>query len=162
MKEEFTYRNTPGDYWRFYMSNIYHQWTAVINVVFTAAALALIIARWGSAQAFFRGLMILALLIFPLFQPLAIYLRSRKQALAIKVDTTLSFDEGGFGIQVKAHHQRILWKDFHGVICRADLIVLMPDEVHAYLLPDRVTGERKQELLGGLKRVLPAAANRLK
>ena len=162
MDHSFTYRNTPGDYWRFYMSNIYHQWTAVVNIVFTFAVLALIIARFRDASSVFQALMILALLIFPVFQPLAIYLRSRKQALAITVDTTLTFDEGGFGIRVRDHRQRILWKDFHGALLRADLIVLMPDEIHAYLLPDRVTGEKKESLIADLKRVLPASVNRLK
>lgn len=162
MKYRYTYRNTPGDYWRFYMSNIYHQWTAVINVVFTAAILALIIARFREAHPVFQALMLFALLIFPVFQPLAIYLRARKQALAIKVDTTLTFEESGFGILVKTHRQQIAWKDFHGVTRRADLIVLMPDEIHAYLLPDRVTGEERTALLTDMKRVLPAQANRLK
>ena len=71
---------------------------------------------------------------------------ARKQALAIRVDTTLTIDDGGFGIRVNAHRQRILWKDFKGVTRRWSLTVLMPDEVHAYLLPDRVTGDAREQV----------------
>lgn len=162
MRYEYTYRNTPGDYWRFYMSNIYHQWTAVVNIVFTLAALVLIIARWRGAHPILQGLMALAFLLFPALQPLAVYLRSRRQAAAIREDTTLTIEDGGFGIRVRAHRQKILWKDFHGAMSRAGLIVLMPDEIHAYLLPDRVTGGDREKLVQDLKRVLPPEADHLK
>ena len=36
MRFEYTYRNTPRDYWLFYMGNIYRNWTGIINVIFTA------------------------------------------------------------------------------------------------------------------------------
>ena len=162
MHHEYTYRNTPGDYWRFYMGNIYHQWTAVVGIVFTLAALALIIARWQGAHPILKGLMLLAFLLFPAGQPLAVYLRSRRQAGAIREDTTLVFEESGFGIRVRSHRQKILWKDFHGATSRSGLIILMPDEIHAYLLPDRVTGEDRRLLVEDLKRVLPPSADELK
>ena len=151
MHYTYTYRNTPGDYWRFYMSNIYHQWTAIVNIIFTMAAIALVIARFAEASAFLRGLMIFPCLIFPVFQPLALYLRARKQALAIRVDTTLTMDDTGFGIRVKDHRQLILWKDFKGVLKRWDLLVFMPDETHAYLLPGRVSGTDKENLYSDVK-----------
>nr|MCR5674520.1 hypothetical protein [Lachnospiraceae bacterium] len=146
MHYEYTYRNTPGDYWRFYMSNIYHQWTAVVNVVFTIAAFALLIAKFRGAHPILQAGMIFLCCIFPVLQPLAIWLRAKKQAESIKPETTLTFDDGGFGIRVKTHRQYILWRDFQGVSRRWDLTVLLPDEAHAYLLPDRVTGEEKEAL----------------
>ena len=147
MRFEYTYRNTPGDYWFFYIGNVYRQWTAVVNFVFTAAVLALMVSRWQDSSSFFRGLMVFALLIFPVFQPLAIWLYSLKSAERIREQTTLAFEDKGFVIRVKDHVQNISWNDFQGVQERKKLIVLIPDGEHAYLLPDRIVGDDRAELL---------------
>lgn len=128
------------------MSNVYHQWTAVVNIVFTIAAFVLAVAKFAGAHPFMKAVMVLLCLLFPVIQPLAIYLKARSQALRIRVDTTLVISDEGFGIQVKEHRQLIRWKDFKGIIKRWGLLVLMPDEVHAYLLPDRVTGDNKESV----------------
>ncbi|MCR4763245.1 MAG: hypothetical protein K5696_06925 [Lachnospiraceae bacterium] len=154
MHYEYTYRNTTGEYWRFYMSNIYHQWTAVVNVVFTAAALVLIAVRFSGAQPVLQALMLLMASAFPVIQPIAIWLQAGKQAKAIQVDTTLTMDDSGFGIRVKNHRQLILWRDFTGVRRRFDLTVLLPDENHAYLLPDRVTGAEREQMLRDVREAM--------
>ena len=90
--------------------------------------------------------MIMLILLFPVLQPLAVYGKSLRQAGSIKVDTTLNISPSGFDIIVKDHRQHILWKDFKAILRRSSLTVLMPDERHAYLLPDRITGERREAL----------------
>ncbi len=146
MRFEYTYRNTPGDYWRFYMGNTYSQWTGIVNVIFTAAFIALAVSRWTDTNILGKILMVLAVMIFPVFQPLAIFLRSLRQAGAIKPETKLSFGEKGIGITVEAHHQDIGWEKAQLPVKRPGLLVVFPDSQHAYLVPDRVTGEEKQEL----------------
>lgn len=144
MKYQYTYRNTPGDYFRFYMSNTYHSLMGIVNVIFTVAMAALIVSRWGGSNLFFRLLMVFALLIFPVFQPFFIWLRSIKSAESIKVETTVSFDEGGMEIDVLTHKQRIVWKNFYACLRRAGLLIVSPDGAHAYLLPEKVI-ERAEE-----------------
>ena len=106
MRYEYTYRNTPGDYWKFRMENYYRNWTALVSIVFTLSILALIIAKWNATNGLGKALMVIFLLVFPLFQPLYIYLISIRDAQALQVDTTLSFDETGMEIKVQKHLQR--------------------------------------------------------
>ena len=157
MHHEFTYRNTPADHWLFYMGNIYHQWTAVVNIVFTIAALILVVARFRDAHPVLQALMLMALFLFPVIQPLVIFSRAYAQARAVTVDTTLIMEDDAFTIRVKSHTQRIPWRDFAGVIARPGLIVLMPDEIHAYLLPDRVTGGARRQVLDDVRAALKRA-----
>lgn len=148
MKYQYTYRNTPADYFRFYMGNVYRNWTGIINVIFTAAFLVLAVRKWAEYPLWARALCILAALIFPLFQPLALWGRSVRQAESITEDTVLSFDGSGMEIRVQDHVQRIPWNRFfaRGLVKLRGLLVVIPDGNHAYLLPDRVTGAEKEAL----------------
>ncbi len=155
MKYEYTFRNTPEDYWKFRMENYYRNWTALVSIIFTLSVLALTIAKWNETNGLGKGLMVVALLVFPVFQPIVVYLTSIRDAQAVQVDTTLSFDTGGMVIRVQKHLQRIPWKSFVPdekgggmVINRRSMLVIVPDQMHAYLLPNRVfeTPEMKKEL----------------
>ena len=152
MKYEYTYRNTTADFFKFYIGNVYSQWTGIIGIVFTGAIIALMISKWGTSGPVFRAIMVIALLLFPVVQPLGLYLRSMKMAENIKPETTLIFDDRGMGILVQLHSQRIPWKPEASVVKRPGLIVVSPDGVHLYLLPDRVTGEQKEELYAFLQK----------
>lgn len=156
MRYEYTYRNTPGDYWKFRMENYYRNWTAIVSIVFTLSILALAIARWNATNGLGKAILIILLLVFPLFQPLFIYMTSIRDAQAVQVDTTLSFDTTGMEIKVQKHVQRIPWKSFVPdekgggmAIGRKSMLVVVPDQVHAYLLPNRVfkSDAEKKELL---------------
>ena len=147
MKYEYTYRNTPEDYWLFRMENYYRNWTGLVSVVFTASILALMFSKWNATNGLGKALLILFLLLFPVFQPLLVYFVSIRDAQAIKADTTLSFDETGMEIRVLKHVQRIPWKSFVPdekgggmVIQRRSMLVVVPDQMHAYLLTNRVLG----------------------
>ncbi len=146
MKFEYTFRNTPADFFWFRLGTAYSQWTAVVNVIFTFAFIALAVSRWGSTNLLGRILVIIGILIFPVFQPLAMYLNGMKDASAIKVDTTVSFDNSGMHITVQDHRQTIRWKNFQSVVKRNKMLIMLPDGQHAYLLTNRIVGEEKEAL----------------
>ena len=152
MKYEYTYRNTPEDYWLFRMENYYRNWTGLVSVVFTASILALMFSKWNATNGLGKALLILFLLLFPVFQPLLVYFVSIRDAQAIKVDTTLSFDGKGMEIRVRQHRQRISWKDFipdkqggGTVMLRKSMLVIVPDQAHAYLIPNRALGTEEEK-----------------
>jgi hypothetical protein len=138
------------------MENYYRNWTAIVSIVFTLSILALAIAKWNATNGLGKAILIILLLVFPLFQPLFIYMTSIRDAQAVQVDTTLSFDTTGMEIKVQKHVQRIPWKSFVPdekgggmAIGRKSMLVVVPDQVHAYLLPNRVfrSDAEKKELL---------------
>jgi hypothetical protein len=144
MLNEYTYRNTPEDYWLFRMENYYRNWTGLVSVVFTLSIAALAFAKWNATNGLGKVLLVIFLIIFPVFQPLLTYFRSIRDAQAIKVDTTLSFDMKGMYIRVLDHKQTIPWNSFvpdnEGagmVVLRKHMLVIIPDQIHAYLIPNR-------------------------
>lgn len=155
MRYEYTYRNTPGDYWKFRMENHYRNWTGLVSVIYTLSLLALTIVKWNATNGLGKALLVIFLIVFPVIQPLYVYFISIRDAQAIKADTTLSFDGTGMEIKVLKHIQRIPWKSFVPddkgggmAILRKSMLVVVPDQAHAYLIPNRVmeTEEKKKEL----------------
>ena len=146
MKYEYSYRNTAGDFFFFNMTNIYSQWTALVNIIFTAAMVVLIANKWSESHIFFQGIMVVGLCLFPVIQPICIYLRSAKQAEGISFDTQMSFDDAGMHIRVQDHNQLIKWKDYKTTVNRPFVLVPIPDGEHAYILTERILKGQHREL----------------
>ncbi len=144
MNYSFRYRNTALDYMLFKLGNAYHQWTAIVNIIFVAGFAILIYFRWNDTNLLGRILMIFGLLIFPVFQPLAMFLTSLGTAAQIQVDTTLTFRDRDMQILVKGHDQSIPYEKMYPLVKRRTHIVVVPDAAHAFILPIRVMGEQRE------------------
>lgn len=146
MSYEYTFRNTASDFFWFRLENTYRSWMAVINLVFTAAMIALAISRFSETNLLGKVLIVIGILVFPVIQPLAMGIAAAKEAKKIPVDTTISFDDVGMHIRVKDHRQTIRWHDFHYVQKRPKMLLAVPDGQHAYLLTNRILGQDRESL----------------
>ena len=90
MTYQYTYRTTASELWQLSMYYIYGSMVGLCNLIFTGAIIALIVAYWQTALIWQRALLIAALSVFTVLQPLVIYRRARRQAARITEDTTLS------------------------------------------------------------------------
>lgn len=148
MKFEYTFRPTAADYMRFYLGNTYHSVMAAVNIIFTGAMIALAISKFTSTNILGKVLIILAICIFPVFQPLAVYLRSRKDAARVnQEDTWVGFNDSGMHIRVKDHEQIIMWRDIYPAVVRKTQVVCAPDGMHAYLLSNRILGDTREAFI---------------
>ncbi|MCR4587991.1 MAG: YcxB family protein [Lachnospiraceae bacterium] len=152
MRFDYTYRNTAGDYWAYFFFNIYMRFTGLINGMFILSILILMIRRWETSGAFGRSVMVFGLSLFLVIQPIALWIRALKQVEIIgDVDTRLIVGEGGLTISVRGHNQHINWQDYRGTVKRPTFLLLMPDEQHGYILPNRVMGKDREALYTFLK-----------
>lgn len=163
MHFSYQYRNTPEDYWLFRMENYYRNWTGIVSIVFTVSMIILCASKWNDTNGLGRAIMILLVLLFPVFQPLMVYFTSIRDAQAIRVETGLDFNGTGMEIRVQNHVQRIPWKSFvlddkggGAVIKRRSMLVVVPDQVHAYLIPNRAagSGEEKEEAYQFIRKMI--------
>ena len=107
---QYRYKTTRGEYWKMSMYFIYHSMTGMVNLVFTAALLALTFAKWGSSGNIFRICMVLGCCLFTIFQPLAIYLSAGKLASASGEDTEIRLDDVGIQVKVGNTYDKIPWR----------------------------------------------------
>ena len=144
----------PKDLWFIAMDRTYRSFLGVINVVFTVAIIALTFRFWTTTGALIRMLMISGCLIFPVIQPLAIYGRSVKQLESLPKRVELLFDERGVHVKSNGQHQDIKWSGIVNAIKQTNMIIIMSDSNHGYMLTNRILGDEKEEFYQFLIRKL--------
>ena len=133
-----------SDLWKMAMKRTYKSIVGVVNVVFTVAMIALVIRFWGEASSFMRSVMVIGCLLFPVIQPLATYGKSAKQLEDMPKDMELSFDDRGVHVETSGKSEDIRWKKISNAIKRSNMIIVMSDDRHGYMLTNRVLGDQKE------------------
>ena len=134
-----------SDLWKMAMRRTYKSPVGVVNVVFTVAMIALSLRFFGTAPDMLKVLMILGCILFPVIQPLAIYGMSAKQLENMPRDMLLTFTDSGMNVETGGKSQFIGWKRIANAIRRSNMIVVMSDDSHGYMLTNRVLGDKKDE-----------------
>ena len=133
------------DLWKMAMRRTYKSIIGVVNVVFTVAMLLLTIRFFGGASDIIKGLLLFGCVLFPVIQPLCTYGMSVKQLEDMPRDMELLFDETGINVSTEGKSQRIRWKNVANAIKQKNMIVIMSDDRHGYMLTNRVLGDEKEE-----------------
>ena len=131
------------DLWKMAMTRTYRSPLGIVNIVFTAAMILLTMRFWNTAPDMLRVLMIAGIILFPVIQPLAVYGRSVKQLEDMPREMELSFDDSGVHVSADGRKEDIRWKRIKNAIRRGDMIVVMSDDSHGYMLTNRVLGDDK-------------------
>lgn len=134
-----------SDLWRMAMVRTYKSPLGIVNIVFTVAMIVLAMRFWGQMPDMLRILVVIGILLFPVIQPLAIYGRSVKQLEDLPKDMELAFDDSGVHVSTGGKSEDISWKRIKNAIKRRDMIVVMSDDSHGYMLTNRVMGNDKDE-----------------
>lgn len=142
----FSVRLGAKDLWKFSMYHSMGGMKGVFNLMFTGVALFLLVARWGELSGGYRALLAVCALIFPVWQPVLLYSKARKQARlpVMQNPMTLTFSEEGLKVEQNEQQVKFQWEQIGRMDAVPSMIVIYMDRVHAYLLPDSVTGEQKE------------------
>ena len=135
----------PKDLWYIAMNRIYRSFIGIINIVFMLAMIMLTVRFWNTTGGILRFFMILGCLIFPVIQPLAIYGRSVKQLENLSKNLMLTFNDSGVRVECDGKCEDIGWSRITNAIKQKNMIVVMSDGRHGYMLTNRTLGEQKEE-----------------
>ena len=92
-----------------------------------------------------KCLLIFAVCLFPLIQPLVVYLRARKQAKSMPKNVHLEFDDKGMHVSVGDQKEDIDWDSVAGITKKPTLMVVFSSARHGYLLTNKMLGEQKED-----------------
>lgn len=150
-------RLTARDLWKFSMYHSYRGMQGIFNVIFSVAAIFLLITTWSSNSIPYRVLLIICALMFTVWQPGILYLKAARQAKKPMIQNamTLSFSQEGILVSQGKEILELGWDNIGRVDRIRDMMIVYTDRVHAYLLPDSVTGENKPALSALIKEKLP-------
>ncbi|MBR6308696.1 MAG: hypothetical protein IKR39_08820 [Lachnospiraceae bacterium] len=140
----------PIDLWKIAMLKIYKSYTGIINIVFSAAMMILCARFYGEVGTFLRAVLIFLLILFPILQPLAIYSRSIKQLEGLPGEVIIHFGDKGLTIDCNGQNEQIPWKRVANAYKQFNMVVVMADDRHGYMLTDRVLKDKKDEFFSYL------------
>jgi hypothetical protein len=132
------------DLWLMAMKRTYRSVVGVINIVFTVAMILLLARFWNESNSLIQGLLIFGCVLFPVIQPLCTYLMCIKQLEDMPRDMVLTFNDKGVLVQTGEESQSLNWKNITNAIRRKNMIIVMSDDRHGYMLTNRVLGNDKE------------------
>ena len=140
MNFHFECRVTPFDFLRMSLRKIYRSPVGICNIVFTAAMLLLAYRFFGEAGDLLQALMVLAVLLFPVIQPIILYVRAKGQAAMIPKDLVLDIDGQGVRASSGGKSETVGWKRFKQLMQTPGMVVLRMDNNAGYFIPRRAMG----------------------
>ena len=151
MKYSYTFKLDKKDMWKYYMVDRYSTMAGFAQIIFTVSVAILMVTKWSTMSVVLQPFCALGVLIFPVLQPFVFYMKAVKTEKPDMPDTTLEFWDDEMLIRVLKHVQHIKYRDMVNLYSKPLMLIIQPDKAHIYILPDRVTGDTKKELVQFLK-----------
>ena len=143
----FSVRLDAKELWKFSMYHSNRGFLGIFNLLFTVAAIYLLITQWASVSAAYRLLLVVCALMFTVWQPASLYLKAMRQAKSpmVKDPMILSFGESGLTIEQRGEKAQVPWEGLSLVAESKSQFIIYRDRIHAFLLPKSVVGGKEQE-----------------
>ena len=142
---DVTLHITAKDLWTFSMYHANAGFMGIFNLIFSLAALYLLIFRWSSTTVPYRCLLVVCALIFTVWQPFLLWNKARKQAKrpAVKNPMRLVFDDEKLTVSQEENSADFTWEQMGRLDAKPSMYILYMDRVHAYLIPKETLGEQE-------------------
>lgn len=147
MEFEYRYKVKISDLWQASMYYAYSSYLAVINVICIISAVVLLIKLWETSPPWFRGFLLLFLLLFTVIQPLMVWFRAKKQLAGNCPDLILRFTDDKIMITADGEQQERSWKQVRGIVKKPTIVILYTADGMGYILRNSVLGETKAEFV---------------
>ena len=151
MKYRFKSEVKALDFWKLSMYKTYHAVAGICNIVFTVAMIALLVHFRGSVSDVWIGCILFGCALFPVIQPVCIFLRCQRQVEDIPKDLELEFDDYGMRVYTGNTTQGIPWKNVDHVIKQRDMLAIYTDRNHGYILMERTLSDKSEEFMDHLR-----------
>ncbi|MBP3543433.1 MAG: YcxB family protein [Lachnospiraceae bacterium] len=129
------------------MRHIYRSLAGICNIILTAAIILLTAKLWNPQEPVLMVILILCCVLFPVMQPLLIYLRAVKQMEGLPKDMVLEFSEAGLLVTAGEQKSHVPWKGIRGVIKQPGMTILVAEAGRGYMLTDEMLGAQKDTFL---------------
>lgn len=154
---EFQVQMTAKNLWHFSMHHVNKGYLGAFNLIFSVAALILLVTAWAEHTVPYRLMLILCVSMFTVLQPAQLYLKAKRQASlsVMKEPIHYTFTREDVTIQQGAQKQELTWEQMGKVERGRGMLVVYMDRIHAYLITDEAMGEQKEAFCNMLREVLP-------
>lgn len=143
MAYKFTYQTTALDLWQLSMYGIYGSMVGVCNIIFTVAMFLVTAKFWTSVNVFMKIVLIIGICLFTVIQPLAVYMRAKKQMAVASHKVEISFDDAGIHVKTKNKKSDLKWSTIKAISKKPSMIIIFSSNKHGFVLTNKVLGKQK-------------------
>lgn len=147
MEFRFEDKITAFDVWKLSMYHVYHSMAGVCNIVFAVAIILVTIRLWNPREAVLMSIFLFCCVLFPVIQPLVIYIRAAGQVAALPKDMVYEINASGIHIIAGNQKSHLTWNRIRGVMKEQGMVILATDAGRGYMLTDKTLGTYKDSFL---------------
>lgn len=153
----FAVKPTASQLWRFSVHYANSGFRGIVNLILVGGSLFLLAGGWRSLEALQRGLLVFIVLLFVVWQPAMLYLKSLRQAKELEKHPALelTFHEEGVEIVREDARGHIAWEDICRIEAVGSMIIVYSDPVHASLISRAIMGDEEEAFRQLIREKLP-------
>jgi hypothetical protein len=106
---------------------------------------------WSDSSVGIRALISVGILLFPVFQPLMIYLRCRRIVGRMPGEMEISFDESGITTSANGKNSHVDFSEVKSLITIFNLMIIYTRSKQSFILSDRVMENKRESLYNFIK-----------
>lgn len=147
MSAKFEVTITEKDMYRFNMYHAYHSFQGIFATVIGLLVFAVAIATRGRVPGMYTVLYMVFGLVFLVYLPGSLYLRSKQQIHTSEVlKNALSYqvDEEGIHVSQEAQTATLAWNQIYKIVSTKHNLLIYSSRVNAYVIPRTVIKEEYQ------------------
>lgn len=138
MTTEFDVTITSKDMYRFNMYHAYHGFQGIFATVIGILVLIVAGATFGKIETMYTVLYFVFGLIFLIYVPVSLYMRSKQQILSSEVlrqSLHYKVDEEGVHVSQNEQTADLLWNQIYKVVSTKSNLLIYSSRVNAYVIP---------------------------
>ena len=147
---EFKIKINKDDLYKSSLNNVKNSKTFIFDLIFTAVAIIATAYQIFTNQFFQlvtykKVLLIVCCILFPIVQPLILYIKSILHANKIKdLEVKIAFDDNKITVSALNDKSDVAYENVYNFIKYNNMIVLMYDSIHGQIIPNRVFNDNKE------------------
>ena len=145
MSIQFDIKITDKDMYRFNMHHAYTGFQGIFATVIGILVLVVAFLTMGDVDTLYTGLYILIGVIFLIYMPVSLWLRSKRQILVspvLKETLHYNLDDAGIHVTVGEQTADLEWKMIYKMISTRSNLLIYSSRVNAYVIPRAQLGEQ--------------------
>ncbi len=152
MEFRFKYQVRPESLWLLSMHNMYKSMVGLVNIIFTVSMVLLAFRFWPELRLSLKLAVAAGILLFPLFQPLFLFLRSRKIVSRLPGDLEMIINAEGLVITSGESRSVIAYADLKSILRLRGMLVLSAKSGQTYILGKVILEDKEQSLFDFLSK----------
>lgn len=147
MKEfVFNYKVRPANLVILGLTNIYRSMIGMVNIIFTLSMGLVAFRFWFEVNTIIRIIIAAGIMLFPLFQPLFIYLRSSNIVSKMPENLEMRIDNEGITVKSDESSSHMNFSDLKSIIRIRDILILYTRSRQGFVLNKQTMEDKGEEL----------------